>query len=355
MTLLAEFIHNAQPLKKARCLVGFDGFIDDIVTAVDMREGLSYKEILTISHFAEKIASFSGKSGNIELVLKRKKIGGNAPILTLGLLEGGHQISLAATLGNPLDPLFASLKERCEALYSLGEPGYSTAAEFNDGKVIFGQMRDLIHLKAEDVLQKVPDFVKRLEQCDLFASVNWTMLPMMNDLWALLLKKIFPNLSPKKRIFFVDLADPAKRSDSDLKEALNLLKRINDYFEVHLGLNQREAERIRSLFDSTLKFLDPMDLCRKLQQATGLSRILIHSPRFACDGIHRIETPFVENPKLTTGAGDNFNAGYLNGILYGIQDKEALRFGAATASYYVRFGKSPTLEELALFLGEWIN
>jgi hypothetical protein len=352
---LNEFIKTGRPLKKAHCLIGFDGFIDDIVKAVDTRDGANYQTIPTISDFGDKIASFSGKSGNIELVAEIRKIGGNAPILTQGLLEGGHRIVLAATLGDPIDPVFSPLKERCEALFTLSEPGHSTAVEFMDGKVIFGQMKGIIDLKAEEILEKIPNLPSLIDSCDLVASVNWTMIPAMNALWQLLLQKVFPKLTPKKRIFFVDLADPAKRKGDDLRQALELLKEIDRYFEVHLGLNFREAERILSLFHPEKKATDLKQLAQEIKQAIGLKQVLIHSARLACDGIHLIETPFTEHPKLTTGAGDNFNAGYLNGVLYGMNGKESLQFGAATASYYVRSGKSPSLEELALFLGEWIN
>lgn len=352
MTRLAQFIDSIDKLKPGRCFVGFDGFVDEIVKAVAQRDGKQFTSFLNIGRFADRIASFAGKSGNIELVVDQRKIGGNAPILAQALVEGGHQVVLAAPLD---DPIFESLTRRCKMTYSLGNPGKSTAIEFLDGKVIFGKMESHITLNAEEALKRIPDLQNALEESELFASVNWTMLPMMNALWQLLIQDILPNLSQKKRYFFVDLADPAKRSDSDLLEGFRLIKEMSRFYEVHVGLNLREAERAALVFNLATQQIEPVELAKTLKKAIGIDHLVIHSPLFACDGQNLIHTPFVEKPKLTTGAGDNFNGGYLNALLFGISGREALEFGVATASYYVRFGKSPSLEELALFLREWIN
>lgn len=333
-------------------MVGFDGFVDEIVKAVEKRSGSSYTSFSELSAFAERIASFSGKSGNIELVPQQKKIGGNAPILAEALLQGGHKVTLAGPLE---DPIFEPLSKRCEKVYSLGAPGQSTAVEFTDGKVIFGKMGSLVHLTSAQVLEKIPNLLSILEASKLFASVNWTMLPMMNSLWKDLLENIFPKLTKKKRILFVDLADPAKREDKEIVEGFRLLSEMGPFFEVHLGLNLREAERAASLFQIPFDSAKLQESVEKLKKAIGIPHILLHSTRLACDGISLIKTPYVEKPLLTTGAGDNFNGGYLNALLFGFNNKEALQFGVSTASFYVSHGKSPSLEELALFLGEWIN
>lgn len=352
MTRLAQFIDSIHSVTPGRCFVGFDGFVDEIVNAVDQRNGEKFSTFPHIGRFADRIASFAGKSGNIELVVDRRKIGGNAPILAQALVEGGHQVIMAAPID---DPVFESLIKRCQKIYSLGAPGQSTAIEFSDGKVIFGKMESLIALTAQETIELIPNLINDLEESTLFASVNWTMLPMMNTLWQLLIQEVLPQLSHKKRYFFVDLADPAKRSDSDLVDGFRLIKEMSQFYEVHVGLNLREAERAALAFNIITRQMEPVELAKTLKKAIGIDHLVIHSPLFACDDRHIVNTPFVENPKLTTGAGDNFNGGYLNALLFGISGHEALQFGVATASYYVRFGKSPSLEELALFLREWIN
>ena len=65
--------------------------------------------------------------------------------------------------------------------------------------------------------------------------------------------------------------------------------------------------------------------------------------------------PYEPEPKLTTGAGDNFNAGFCFGQVLGLSPKESLILGTATSGYYVRNAESPTKEKLISFLEEWCS
>ena len=57
--------------------------------------------------------------------------------------------------------------------------------------------------------------------------------------------------------------------------------------------------------------------------------------------------PFVKEPKLSTGAGDNFNAGFITARLLGLNLEESLCTGTATSGFYVRNAGSPTIAQLA--------
>jgi sugar/nucleoside kinase (ribokinase family) len=57
----------------------------------------------------------------------------------------------------------------------------------------------------------------------------------------------------------------------------------------------------------------------------------------------------VQQPKISTGAGDHFNAGFCLGRVLGFSLRESLCIGAATSGYYVRTAKSPTAAELVEF------
>jgi hypothetical protein len=339
--------------------VGFDGFTDEIVQAVDLRTNPAhFKPFTRISSLAHRLAQSARKSCNIELVVKEKKIGGNAPILASALIEGGHRLALAATVGEKqVEPLFRPLTDRCSKVFLLGASGHSDAIEFNDGKVILGKMGSVQKLTAKEVIQRIgsDQLIQLLDKCRLFVSANWTMLPMMNDLWRYLIKKAVPRLSSSQRYLFVDLADPAKRTDKDLKTAIRLLRKLQGPFQVIQGLNLSEAERFAHLFHLP-KRKTPEDLAQSLQRHCGFDQVVVHTKRLACaassSGLHSQKSLYTPRPALSTGAGDNFNAGYCNALLYGMSLDEALLLGNATAGYYVRFGKSPTIPELAAFLGE---
>ena len=68
--------------KALKLLLGFDGFIDEIIHVVDKRiDSENFKRIETIEDLAKRIQKASGLSTNIELVPVAKKIGGNGPIM----------------------------------------------------------------------------------------------------------------------------------------------------------------------------------------------------------------------------------------------------------------------------------
>ena len=59
------------------------------------------------------------------------------------------------------------------------------------------------------------DTLKDLVQsADLVATINWTMIPQMNDIWEHMQRELLAGTSPKnpKPIFFMDPTDPEKRS-----------------------------------------------------------------------------------------------------------------------------------------------
>jgi sugar/nucleoside kinase (ribokinase family) len=63
--------------------------------------------------------------------------------------------------------------------------------------------------------------------------------------------------------------------------------------------------------------------------------------------------PLCEDPKITTGAGDHFNSGFVTGRLIGLSPEAALTLAVATSGHYVRTAESPTLDDLAKFIRSW--
>ena len=66
----------------------------------------------------------------------------------------------------------------------------------------------------------------------------------MSDLWAALLEEFCPAPPAARRKIFFDLADPEKRNAKDIARALQLIVAFEKYFEVILGLNEKEAYEI---------------------------------------------------------------------------------------------------------------
>lgn len=334
-------------MKQPTCLIGFDGFTDDLVQAVKVRSSASsFTPMQKMKEFGAVISESATLSCNIELVSLQRKVGGNGAILASALLEAEHPVIFIGAIGkdNHVEPLFQQMAHRCQKVISIAASGHTDAIEFEDGKIMLGKHESIVGINYDLLLQFVSktELIQIFDTTDLFASCNWTMIPEMNQMWKKFQEEILPYLSKRKRIFFIDLADPRKRTDEDLKEALHLLTHWGPTHEVILGLNQAEAKRIEDVTGTS----GPQNLCRKLQ----LHAILVHSKQEATVATREQcitkSVPFCEHPKISTGAGDHFNAGFCSGLLYKLSLEDCLELGIATAGFYIRHAKSPTHKEL---------
>jgi sugar/nucleoside kinase (ribokinase family) len=91
-----------------------------------------------------------------------------------------------------------------------------------------------------------------------------------------------------------------------------------------------------------------------IRESLEIHTVVIHPTAFAAgadaSGATHVVGPFTAKPKITTGAGDHFNAGFCIGRLLGLDIAASLQIGVATSGYYVRQAKSPRLEDLKKFL-----
>ncbi|MFP4177246.1 MAG: hypothetical protein ACLFTZ_00625 [Acholeplasmataceae bacterium] len=346
-------------------VIGFDGFKDEIIHAIDKRiDAEHYQRIDTIGRFAQRIAKASGLSTNIELLPVQQKIGGNGPIMCNALSQHTKRITYIGALGYPtIDDVFQEMTDRIETVYSIADNGHTDALEFDDGKLLFGKMESLKDVSYEMLIDTVGEdrLIDILGHTDLLATVNWSMLPNMTDLWQRIIRNILPRIpvARLKPILFIDLADPEKRPDEEIRAALDLLKAFKSHFRVILGLNQKEAYDIAinlnlGSVNATLK-----DINAALYHYTDIDGVVVHpvdrSSVYMDDKYYEALGPYFRKPKLTTGAGDNFNSGFVLGLLLGLVPEEALLTGMSTSGFYVSKAKSPTLEELIEFMEDWAN
>lgn len=351
-----------------KMLLGFDGFVDEIIHVVDKRQDPeNFTRVKTIKEFAKKIERASGLSSNIEFVPINTKLGGNGPIMCNALSKHNPDLTYIGTLGYPnIHSVFVPLTKKAK-VYTIEKYGDTQAVEFNDGKLIIGKMNTLTNVNYDHLLDIVSEktLIELLNNSDLFATVNWSMIPYMTDIWKNIIKDILPKLDKKELspIMFIDLADPEKREHKDIYEALNLLKQFKSYFRVVLGLNKKEAYDVavilelfteKEIIDKTLQ-----EVNEALYNYLQIDYVVVHPVErssLVFDGKYYEESgPYITEPKLTTGAGDNFNAGFVTGLLLGLDPNEALLTGMSTSGYYVRNADSPSYKELIQFIDDWTN
>jgi len=349
-----------------RVVVGLDGFVDTILHLVDKRSGAgeNFSRIETIADFGSRVSAAAGKSANIEMYPKMEKLGGNGPIMANAMVSAGYPLRYIGSLGNPnIAPVFQNFASKTNAI-SISEPGLTNAIEFNDGKIMMGITRYLEDITYGAIVEAMGEgaLLDELSRASMVALVNWTMIPNMTQIWEDLLTKALPMLPPLDggRSFFFDLADPEKRSESDLITALRTIAKFQNHGNAVLGLNLAEGQQVSKAFGIDEDGETPESLkamAAKIRRELGIKALVVHpKERAACatkDGEWCVEGPYVENPKITTGAGDHFNAGFMSAQQLGLSPEACLTVGVCFSGFYVRTAKSPSLNDIDSFLREW--
>lgn len=347
-------------LARTKVLVGFDGFVDSILHVVKTRESATkHSRVERMAEFGETIVAAAGLSANMEMVTQMVKLGGNGPIMAHALGAYGTPVTYIGNLGAPVvHPVFAELAKRA-TVHSIAEPGYTDAIEFDDGKLMFGKHESLKEVNWANLISHLPEaeLIQIFSDSTLIAMVNWTMLTQMTAIWQKILTRVAPELKGEKRWLFIDLADPAKRSREDIAAALKQITKFQKYFRVVLGMNLQESRQVGDVLgikppDETYEHVT--DHAAMIQETMQIDTVVIHPTQFAAaadsTGSKYVVGAFTAKPKITTGAGDHFNAGFCIGRILGLDLASSLQIGVATSGYYVRQAKSPRLDDLKKFL-----
>ncbi len=365
LSQLHEALQNGPTPDKFSVLVGFDGFVDEIIEVVDKRSDFqTYERLGTIAEFGERISRAAGLSTNIEFVPKAIKLGGNGPIMANALAGCGAKTSYIGALGHPeLNPVFKEFAEQCQKVISIADPGHTDALEFGDGKVMLGKLMSLNDVNWKNLHDMLGDegIADMFANVHLVATVNWTMTPYMNEIWEGIEHVVPKAEGSDKPLFFVDLADPEKRKNEDIREAMKIIESFSPYYRVVLGLNRKEATEVAEVLGLQLSdaasAVSLEEITKALAEALDIWCLMVHPTHAAAavrDGEYAYTVgPYTSKPRLTTGAGDNFNAGFCMGLLLGLSLEQSLMLGTANSGFYVRQMRSATFPELKDFVQLW--
>lgn len=344
---------DAKDLNK-KVFVGFDGFEDKIQKVVKSEDDEDVIFYDTISEYGQAVSRAAGKSSQFQLRTQVEKLGGNAPIMAHSLGSMGIKSTLMASLGYPgMRKVFKSLHPLVSPISVCG-PGETNALEFDDGKLILSEMTSFKDLDWA-LLSENPGkekIINEMNSSDLIALVDWSNLVHCSDIWRGIANDILPELKQNKTFLF-DIADPSRSSREELREVLDIISLYSDYGEVFLGINENETFKLYERFfgegDPDLEIAG-----KEVFKLLNVKGLLIHPVDRALlvtsEGIIEEKGKVVQKPKISTGGGDNFNAGFCLGLLLSLDVNEALKTGIATSGFYVKNGNSPSIDEIAGYL-----
>jgi hypothetical protein len=341
-------------LREKQILAGFDGFIDTIVKPVRrFGAGGKCEYFDTIAEFGAFIGEHSHKSTSIQYEIQRRKPGGNMPNFIMALDALGLNsvaVGMMSAEAGGIDPLFRALGK---LRYSYSNAGPAAAFEFNDGKILFSSAN--VHGVNNDekmypqIERAFPGFSGAVAAADCTAFLNWSELPFAQDLWDdIYIHTLDPIKRDKKRFVFFDLCDTSAKSPMEIEALFTLIGKFSDRRRTVLSLNKNEALDICGKVAGQERSVT--EAAELLFQRLSVDELVVHqhteSMSFSAEGVATEQCALNKNPKISTGAGDHFNAAYCCASLAALSAAEKLRFANAYSGTYVSKGASPGLQDI---------
>lgn len=335
---------------KKNVVIGFDGYIDRILRVRRSRDTF----FSTLSQFGQYIEGKANKSCSLELKQITEKIGGNMPIFSQALAKLGVPVNCIGAMGYPeVLPLFHTMDSNCRLL-SVSDPGICQALEFDDGKLMLANNDQIEQLDYPLLLQRAgkENLFSLFDRSDMMVLLNWSELKGSLSIWKGLEQDIFPYLSPKKRLALIDLSDCSCRSAEEIREACSLMRHFSHRFDLTVSMNRNEAERVAEAENISYGSIEA--LASQLYTRLHCTRLIIHlldCSYYVSDGqVQHRKNFHTSHPVISTGGGDNFNAGFALGLLYGLDCADCVDLAHFVSGFYVSHGYSPSREELLHWL-----
>jgi len=341
-----------------KAFLGFDACIDNIVRVVkDNNENDEHRFYNRSPEFAGFLLSKENKSCGIELHTSLSKIGGNMVITANALGNLGVKADCVGTLGLPdILTVFKSISSNCN-LHTVGETITATALEFNDSKFILFDPGPYNNLNWEGIkaILGIDKIKQLLTGKQLISFLNWSEIQNSSQIWEGILEEIIPgiNSSERAKYLFTDFSDCSRKSKEEIRSVIDLLGRYREYFKVVISFNQNEADLVAQAIGIE-GYTSDEEFVKQLFSAINADVLVIHRPKdaLAYNGavFEKCDTFFCEEPKILTGGGDNFNAGFCYSLMNEFDLFQSLLVANAVSGSYVKSGISPDLNNLIDFL-----
>lgn len=350
--------------QKGKITIGIDGFVDD-VWQLKKDTGLPFEKISDYAHALLARGSGGMSFGSVQ---KRRSYGGFAANTGKAAGRLGGELTLIGMFGtDEYDPVFQEFSAYNSI--SLGEPHISLIYEFQDGKIMIGANRGgkprpelswdfLVSTMGAEGLKKA------YEHADIVGFGYLGRVKYFEEMVTNLIDNFLAE-GNCKRMFF-DFANIQGRSKEEITGVLKTLSVLNKRMPMTLSLNEHEGKILFSFLNKDFNWETPQkgveaDM-EHVHKETGLDELLIHTPFFAIgasatEGVQIVRQRNAEETVITTGAGDNFNGGYISAcVQQGVLNlRERLFTANAVTGSYIRNGVSPDKEALKVEMEKLLN
>ena len=342
--------------------MGCDGFVDDVKHVVKTRiNNDKYEPYERVKDYANAILERGAGGMSFGLAQKRRSYGGFT--CNTGKAAGrlGGDLTVLGMFGTTdIDPVFAEFMENYNAV-SIGDPAVTLIFEFADGKIFYGgtapkppTQRSWDHL----VDTMGPDGLRAaFFDADVVGFGYYGAKTYFDDI----VKNLYDNFlidGRCSRLFF-DFGNIGQGAKDRITSTFELFKPYNTKVPITLSLNEHEGKVLFSFYGKDFTWDSPLpdteESISYVREQIGWDEIIIHTPFFAVgasasEGAETVKQRRAAETVITTGAGDNFNGGYLSAHLQKgkLNLKERLFVANAVTGAYVRSGVSPDKHALKI-------
>jgi len=345
----------------AKVVFGFDGYIDRVRQIVDERQGQeSYHRLQRLDELGRQISAAAEEERSIlmEWVRSDTRTGGHVCQISRALGQVGYDPIMMGMFGTPPRNPFLEEFSSYE-MESIGEPAHTDAIEFDDGKFMLTESGGMRSLDWETLREAIgfDQLASYLEGAVVLGMGYWAEISDMVSIFEGLATELVPTLDSPPEHVLIDPADIGKRPRGEIKRGGDALARLNETVPVTMSANRYETIAIADSLEATDTERSQSEAAALVRDRLGISRFVTHgstkSALASDSGVVAVDVPQTDDPVLTTGAGDHFNAGVIIGLIHGLEPDETVALGNTIAGCFVRQGSSPSYEQVRTFLNAY--
>jgi hypothetical protein len=238
-----------------KIVLGFNGAIDRVREIVDERQNQgAYQRIQHLDDFGRQIsvAGDEERSMLMEWVCTDMRTGGLVCHISRALAKLNYDPVMIGMFGSPTKNAFLDEFANFE-MESIGEPAYTDAIEFDDGKLMLSESGDMQYLDWETLCEDIgfDQLASYLDGAAIFGMGYWAEISDMVSIFEGLADELVPTLSSPPKHILIDPADVGARSSKEIKRGGDMLQRLDALVPITMSANRFETIDLANSLKST--------------------------------------------------------------------------------------------------------